>query len=83
MEDKDFGFDITKPLSSELLIISAGSDLYCIGLSHFRDGFQIRHKIHNPLLIAILSIMLLLRCILSLSLSDENPEVFIWIVNFS
>ena len=34
-------------------------------------------------MIAILSIMFLLRCILSLSLSEENPEVFIWIVDFS
>ena len=79
MKNKEF--DVTKPLPTELLITSAGSHLYRIGLSHFRNGSQIRNKIHNPLLIAIINIIFLFRAYLSLLLRDENPKVFIWIVD--
>ena len=83
MTDVNTDLDISKCLPPELCVTSAANHLYLIGLSHFKNGSQNRNKIHNPLLIAILNCVILLHNIFSLSLSEENPEIFIWIVDFS
>ena len=73
----DLDFDVNKVLPIEFVIPLSASHLYRIGLSHFRNGYQIRNKLHNPLLIAILIFMLLCRSLLSLTIKEENKEFFL------
>jgi hypothetical protein len=40
IEDMTKNFDPSEPLPPELLVSSAGSHLYRIGLSHFRFGWK-------------------------------------------
>ena len=46
-------FKISEAIPNELLIPSAGNHLYRIGISHFRNGSEKRHRIYNPWLIAV------------------------------
>ncbi len=73
----------SKPLPSELLVTSAGSHLYRIGLSHFPNGWKSRKKFHYPLLIALLNVIFLAKSITCLLISAENPELFILLFDFS
>jgi hypothetical protein len=72
-----------EPLPPELLVTSAGSHLYRIGLSHFPNGWKRRKKFHYPLLIALLNVIILVKSITSLLLTEENPELFIILFDFS
>jgi len=76
-------FNPSEPLPPELLVTSAGSHLYRIGLSHFPFGWKRRKKIHYPLLIALLNAIILVKSITSLLLTEENPELFILLFDFS
>ena len=75
-------FLLSDVIPKELQIPSAGNDLYRIGLSHFCYGSEKRNRFHNPLIIAVLHMLCVLHALLSLSMSEENPDVFIWIVGF-
>jgi hypothetical protein len=70
-------FDPSQLLPPEVLIISAGTHLYRIGLSHFVYGWKRRKKFHNPLLIALLNVIFLAKSVTSLLVSEESPESFI------
>jgi hypothetical protein len=72
-----------QPLPPELTITSAGSHLYRIGLSHFPYGWKRRAKVFHPLLIALLNVIFVAKSITSLLISEENPELFIFLFDFS
>jgi hypothetical protein len=76
-------FNPSQLLPPEVLVTSAGSHLYRIGLSHFQNGWKIRKKFHYPLLIALLNVIFLAKSVTSLLLTEENPELFIIIFDFS
>jgi hypothetical protein len=76
-------FDPSELLPPELLATSAGSHLYRIGLSHFPYGWKRRKKFHKPLLIALLNVIFLAKSVTSLLISEENPELFIILFDFS
>jgi hypothetical protein len=76
-------FDPSELLPPEVLVTSAGSHLYRIGLSHFPYGWKRRKKFHNPLLIALLNVIFVAKCVTSLLISEENPELFIILFDFS
>ena len=81
ISNKGININVDQCLPQQLVVNSAGNHLYLIGLSHFRSGLLNRSKIYNPLLITVLNFIFIFHSILSLSLSKENPEVFIWIVD--
>jgi hypothetical protein len=76
-------FNPSEPLPPELLVTSAGSHLYRIGLSHFPFGWKRRKKFHFPLMIALLNVMFLAKSITCLLISGENPQLFILLFDFS
>jgi hypothetical protein len=76
-------FDPSQLLPTEVLVTSAGSHLYRIGLSHFPYGWKRRTKFHNPLLITLLHIIFVAKHITSLLVSEENPDLFITLFDFS
>jgi hypothetical protein len=76
-------FDPSQPLPPEVLVTSAGTHLYRIGLSHFPYGWKKRKKFHYPLLIALLNVIFLAKSVISLLLSEENPELFIILFDYS
>jgi hypothetical protein len=76
-------FDPSEPLPPEVLVTSAGSHLYRIGLSHFPYGWKKKKKFHKPLFIALINLIILTKSIISLMLSEENPELFIILFDFS
>jgi hypothetical protein len=69
-------FDPSELLPPEVLVTPAGSHLYRIGLSHFVYGWKRRKKFHNPLLIVLLNVIFLAKCVTSLLISEENPELY-------
>jgi hypothetical protein len=75
-------FDPSELLPREVLVTSAGSHLYRIGLSHFPYGWK-RKKFHYPLLITLLNVIFLAKSITSLLVSEENPELFILLFDFA
>jgi hypothetical protein len=76
-------FDPSELLPPEVLVTSAGTHLYRIGLSHFPYGWKRRNKFHNPLLITLLNVVFLAKCTTSLLVSEENPELFIFLFDSS
>jgi hypothetical protein len=76
-------FDPSQLLPPEVLVTSAGSHLYRIGLSHFPYGWKRRTKFHNPLLNALLNVIFVAKFVTSLLVSEENPELFIILFDFS
>jgi hypothetical protein len=80
-------FDPSQLLPPKVLVTSAGSHLYRIGLSHFPYGWKRRTKFHNPSLIALLSgkfvAIFVAKFVNSLMVSEENPELFIILFDFS
>jgi hypothetical protein len=76
-------FDSSKLLPPEVLVTSAGTHLYRIGLSHFPYGWKRRKKFHKPLLITLLNVIFMAKSVTSLLLSEENPELFILLFDFS
>jgi hypothetical protein len=76
-------FDPSELLPPEVLVTSAGTHLYHIGLSHFPYGWKRRKIFHNPLLIALLNVIFVAKCVTSLLVSEENPELFIILFDFS
>ena len=68
MDSNENKVDINHVLPLHLVIKSAGSDLYRIGLSLFLFGSQKRKKYCNPCITIFINIMFILKCVLSLSL---------------
>ena len=77
MDSKKKKINVNRVLPLHLVNKSAGSDLYRIGLSLFPFGSQKRKKCCNPYIILIINVIYILRCILSLSLSDDNYNNFL------
>jgi hypothetical protein len=59
-------FNPPEVLPSELVISSAGTHFYGIGLSHFGSGSQIRDRFHNPIFVALINTMLLIAVVFKL-----------------
>jgi hypothetical protein len=70
-------------LFQNLRINSAGSHLYCIGLSHFKVGFIKRRKLFNPWLVFIISVLLWLKFNISMLIKSQDNEIFILLGDFS
>ncbi len=63
-------------LPPEMVISSAGSHLYKIGLSLYRMGSKSRPKLNNPLFIFIVHSLVFLRHCVSMRLSEDNRYAF-------
>jgi len=74
-------FDATELLPPDIIIISAETYLYRIGLSLFKESE--RTKLHNPKFIFIINIISIIRSIISLQLPEENVKLFIMNGDFS
>jgi hypothetical protein len=75
-------YDPNEPLLPNLRINSAGSHLYCIGLSHFKVGFIKRRKLFNPWLVFIISVLLWLKFNISMLIKSQDNEIFILLGDF-
>ncbi len=76
-------FDPSELLPPEVLVTSAGTHLYRIGLSHFPYGWKRRKKFHKPLLITLLNVIFMAKSVTSLLVSEENPELFVYLFDYS
>jgi hypothetical protein len=83
MADKTNCFDPNAKLMANNIIKTAGSDLYRIGLSHYRIGYKKRRKIFNPTLNFIFSIILWMKFIMILIYRPVNKEISIMIGDFA
>ena len=72
-------FDPNKLLSANIVINSIDSHLYSIGLSLFKNGKFKRKSFQNPIIMFIIQLELFIRQYISLSVSEENPEIFVYI----
>ena len=72
-------FNPNKLLSSNLVIKSIDSHLYSIGLSLFKNGNFKRRNFQNPVFMFIIQLQIFIRQCISLSVFEENPEIFVYI----
>jgi len=77
MEDQNSVFGPKKLLPPNIQLNSVESHLYKIGLSLFPNESIKRSKLHNPLYIFIIQSQLLIRCLISLFSSGNNPNLYI------
>jgi hypothetical protein len=70
-------FDVKKPVPQSIAFNSIDNHLYRIGLSLISKNHQKRSRFYNPLLILIVNIICLIKCIVSLILSEENEKLLI------
>jgi hypothetical protein len=70
-------FDVNKPLPQSIAFNSIDNHLYRIGLSLISKNHEKRSRFYNPLLILIVNIICLIKCIVSLILSEENEKLLI------
>jgi hypothetical protein len=70
-------FDVNKPLPQSIAFNSIDNHLYRIGLSLISKSDEKRSRFYNPLLILIVNIICLIKCIVSLILSEENEKLLI------
>jgi hypothetical protein len=64
-------------LVEDIVIKSAGSHLYRIGLSLFPKGSKKRNKFHNPLFVFIFQFLITIRYVIPLLLSDGNETLLL------
>jgi hypothetical protein len=76
-------FKANKRLPPDIIIHSAETHMFHIGLSLFENESTKRTKLHNPVFITLVNTISLMRCIISLLLPQENEKPFIIIGNFS
>ncbi len=69
--------DANKPLPQSIAFNSIDNHLYRIGLSLISKNEENRNRFYNPLLILIVNIICLIKCIVSLILSEENEKLLI------
>jgi len=74
--------DATQPLPNQFILNSAETYLYEIGLCLTCDNTTKRTKLHNPLLIFIITIISITKILISLLLDEENKYYFIIIGDF-
>jgi hypothetical protein len=70
-------FDVNKPLPQSIAFNSIDNHLYRIGLSLISKNHEKRSRFYNPLLILIVNTICLIKCIVSLLLSEENEKLLI------
>jgi hypothetical protein len=69
--------DVDKPLPQSIAFNSIDNHLYRIGLSLISKNDEKRSRFYNPLLILSVNIICLMKCIVSLILSEENEKLLI------
>jgi hypothetical protein len=69
--------DVNKPLPQSIAFNSIDNHLYRIGLSLISRNHEKRSRFYNPLLIFTVNIICLIKCIISLILSEENEKLLI------
>ena len=82
MEPIDNKININHVLPLHLVIKSAGSDFYRIGLSLFPFGSQKRNKYHNPCLLMLIHTIFWLKFILSSLIGNDNYKFFLYSGDF-
>jgi hypothetical protein len=70
-------FDVNKPLPQSIAFNSIDNHLYRIGLSLISKNDEKRSRFYNPLLIFSVNVICLMKCIVSLILSEENEKLLI------
>jgi len=83
MEIKDENFNSNELIRADLVINSAGTHLYRIGLCHFEIGKLERNRLNNPSLVAIINGSIFIRSIISILLPEDNTELHIIFGDFS
>ena len=74
--------NLSLELPKNLIINSAGSHLYKIGLSLFPFGSQRRYKYHNPLFIFVLNTTLIIKWIISSLITDDQYDIHLLIGDY-
>jgi hypothetical protein len=69
--------DVYKPLPQSIAFNSIDNHLYRIGLSLISKNHEKRSRFYNPLLIFSVNVICLIKCIISLILSEENEKLLI------
>ncbi len=69
--------DVNKPLPQSIALNSIDNHLYRIGLSLISKNEEKRSRFYNPLLILSVNTICLIKCIVSLILSEENEKLLI------
>jgi hypothetical protein len=69
--------DVNKPLPQSIAFNSIDNHLYRIGLSLISKNHKKRSRFYNPLLISSVNIICLIKCVVSLILSEENEKLLI------
>jgi hypothetical protein len=69
--------DVDKPLPTELILNCAQNRLYKIGLIVRSETREKRSIFHKPLLVFGVNIILIVKCIISLLLNEENDKLLI------
>ena len=75
-------FDPNVILPQNVIISSAENNLYRIGLCLTSRNDLNRNKLHNPLLIFSVNLIVFIKCLISLFSPNENKELFIIIGDF-
>ena len=76
--------DIISNITSIEIILHINSErLYSIGLSLFRVSDKKRSKIHNPIVVSIVSALLLIREFVSYSMADPRLSMMIGDLSFN
>jgi hypothetical protein len=70
-------FDVNKPLPQSIAFDSLDNHLYRIGLSLISKNHEKRSRFYNPLVISSVNIICLIKCVVSLILSEENEKLLI------
>jgi hypothetical protein len=69
--------DVNKPLPQSIAFNSIDNHLYKIGLSLISKNEEKRSRFYNPLLVLSVNTICLIKCIVSLLLSEENEKLLI------
>jgi len=76
-------FDPTECLPANKILKAGDNHLYRIGLCHSSNSNAKRSKFHNPILISIINLILLIKNITSLLLPEEDERLFIIFGDFA
>jgi len=76
-------FDPKTLLPETIIVSSAGTHFYSIGLSLFQNQSVKRKRYNNPLFIFFVNLQMLIRCMVALNLSENNELMFLIIGEFS
>ena len=82
LTQKSKDFDVNHKLSGKYQIKSAGNHFYQIGLTFYRFADEERTEFHNPYAILILTLVIILRSIISMVIPEDNETLHIIIGDF-